>query len=70
MFILWLSKCLPNFMKSRDCLFKILKTQNVADGQTDGRPDNVKTVYPDQHCLRGGGGIKIFHSHNVKLAFC
>ena len=37
--------CLPNFKKFRHCLFKILKNQNVADRQTDGRTD-VKTVYP------------------------
>ena len=29
--------CLPNFMEFRHCLFKILKNQNVADGQTNGR---------------------------------
>ena len=31
--------CLPNFMKFRHCLFKILKNQNVADGQMDGWMD-------------------------------
>ena len=28
--------CLPNFMKFRHCLFKILKNQNVTDGRPDG----------------------------------
>ena len=40
--------CLPN------CLFKILKNQNVADGQTNGRMDNVKTVYPPTNTVCGG----------------
>ena len=42
------------------CLFKILKNQNAADGQMDGRPDqqmyNVKTVYPTYAVCGGGGG--------------
>ena len=36
-FILWISMCLPNFMKFRHCFFKILKNQNFTDGQTDRR---------------------------------
>ena len=41
MLILWISMCLPNFMKFHHCLFKILINQNVAYGRT-----NVRTVYP------------------------
>ena len=39
--------CLPNFMKFRHCLYKVLKNQNVAHG----RADNVKTVYPNKYSL-------------------
>ena len=47
--------CLPNFMKFRLCLFKILKTKTSRmDRQTDGRTDNVKTVYPPQTQFAGG----------------
>ena len=35
--------CLPNFMKFPHCLFKILKNQNVADGQMDGKRENSIT---------------------------
>ena len=39
-------------------LFKILRKQNVTDGQmdahTDGRTDNMKTVYPPQTKFSGG----------------
>ena len=52
---LWMSMCLPNFMKFCHCLFKILKNQNVGDRQTHGR-DSVKTVYPQQSQFAGGGG--------------
>ena len=41
---------LPNFMKFRHCLFKILKKQNFADGQMD----NVKTVYPTTNTVCRG----------------
>ena len=36
--------------------FKILKKQNVTDGRTHTRTDNVKTVYPPQ--TKFAGGIK------------
>ena len=38
--------CLPNFMKFHHCLFKILKNQNVLDGQTDGHREN--SILPPQ----------------------
>ena len=53
-------------MKIQQCLFKLLRKQNVTDGQTDGRThghthtcththtDNVKTVYPPQTKFAGG----------------
>ena len=40
------------------CVFKILgkKTASRTDTRTDGRTD-VKTVYPQQNKVRGGGGV-------------
>ena len=50
-------------MKIQQWLLKILKKQNVTDGHTDGRTDNVKTVYPPQ--TKFAGGIKMaFASRN------
>ena len=52
--------CLPNFMKFRHSLFKILKIQNVADGSTDKRMDyhtDVKTVYPHPQQTHFAGSI-------------
>ena len=49
---------LPNFMKFRHCIFKILKNQNIADGRVDERTDSVKTVYPNtQTQFTGGWGL-------------
>ena len=53
--------CLSNFMKFRQCLFKILKNQNVANGRTDGRTDgrtngrtdNVKSTLPTNKVCGG-----------------
>ena len=50
-------------MKFHHCLFKKLQNQNVADGRTNGRKDNVKTVYIPPHvclgvCVGGGGNKK------------
>ena len=62
--------CLSDFMKFQHCLFKILKNQNVADGQTNGRTDNVKTVYPTTNTVCGvklWGGINIFDSEIMKI---
>ena len=38
---LWISMCVPNFVKFRHCLFKILKNQNVVDGRTDGHENSI-----------------------------
>ena len=46
--------CLPNFMKFRHCLFKILKNQNVANGRTDGQREN--SIPPPQTQFTGWGG--------------
>ena len=46
--------CLPNFMKFRHCLSKLLKNQNIADGQTD-RWTMRKQYTSHKHSLRGGG---------------
>ena len=35
-------------MKFQQWLFKILRKQNVTEGRTDTRTDNVKTVYLPQ----------------------
>ena len=35
--------CLPNFMEFHHCLFKILKNQNIADGQTN-RTDKQRYI--------------------------
>ena len=48
MFILRIS----NFMKFCHCLFKILKNQNVADGQTH-RQTTWKQYTPNKHSLQG-----------------
>ena len=45
-------------MKIQQLLFKILRKQNVTDGRTHARTDNVKTVYPPQ--TKFAGGIKNF----------
>ena len=39
-------------------LQRILRKQNVSDGRTGARTDNVKTVYPRQ--TKFAGGIKHF----------
>ena len=49
------------FAKFYDCLFKILKNQNVADGRNKGRTDNVKTVY---------GGFNYNMQHSQEPAAC
>ena len=40
--------CLQGLIKIQQWLLKILRKQNVSDGRTDGRTNNVKTVYPPQ----------------------
>ena len=57
MFILWISMCLPNFMKFHHCLFKILENQNVADGRTEGRTDERT----DGRSNISGLGLGILH---------
>ena len=44
-------------MKIQQWLFELFRKQSVTDGRTDGRTDNVKTVYPLQ--TKFAGGIKI-----------
>ena len=46
--------CLPNLMKFYQRFFKILRKQNVTDTRSDGRSDNVKTVYPPTNIVCGG----------------
>ena len=46
--------CLQNFMKFHQWSFTILRKQNVTDTRTDGRTDNVKTVYPPTNTVCGG----------------
>ena len=46
--------CVQGFMKFRLWGFKILRKQSVTDG-TDGRTDNVKTVYPTYNFVIAGG---------------
>ena len=42
--------CFQNFMKFRYCLFKILKNQNVADGQMDGGMNGHQNrIPPNKH---------------------
>ena len=48
--------CLQGLMKIQQWLFNILRKQNVTDGLTHGRTDNVKTVYPPQTKFAEGGG--------------
>ena len=43
-------------MKIQQWLFELLRKQNVTDGRTDARTDNVKTVYLLQ--TKFAGGIK------------
>ena len=43
--------CLSNSMEFRHCLFKILKNQNVADGQRENSIPHSLCV-----CVGGGGG--------------
>ena len=45
--------CVQGFMKFRPRGFKILRKQSV----TDGRTDNVKTVYPPYNFVIAGGII-------------
>ena len=54
-------------MKIQQWIFKILRKQNVTDGRTDnvktvypGRTDNVKTVYPLQTKFAGGITTKLW----------
>ena len=48
-------------MKIKQLLFKILRKQNdVTDGRTHTRTDNVKTVYPPQTKFAGGIKISVF----------
>ena len=51
---LWISMCLPNFMKFCHCLFKILKNQNVADGRNNRRTDGCENSIPPQTQFAGG----------------
>ena len=57
--------CVQGFMKFRLRGFKILRKQSVTDG-TDGRTDNVKTVYPPYNFVIAGG-IIIWVSDQVEL---
>ena len=41
-------------MKIQQWLFKILRKQSVTNGRSEGRTDNVKTVYPPQTKFAGG----------------
>ena len=41
-------------MKIQQWLFELLRKQSVTDARTDGRTDNVKTVYPLQTKFAGG----------------
>ena len=41
-------------MKIQQWFFELLRKQSVTDGRTDGRTDNVKTVYPLQTKFAGG----------------
>ena len=59
--------CLLNFMEFHHCLFKILKNQNVADGQrdvcssavrTDGRTNGCENSIPTPPQTQLAGGIK------------
>ena len=50
--------CLPNFMKFRHCLFKILKNQNVTDRRMDGQRENSIPT-PQQTQFAGGGYKKL-----------
>ena len=45
-------------MKIQQWLFELLRKQSVTGGRTDGRMDNVKTVYPLQTKFAGGIIIK------------
>ena len=47
--------CVQGFMKFRLRGFKILRKQSVTDRRTDGRTDNVKTVYPPYNFVIAGG---------------
>ena len=46
-------------MKIQQWLFQLLRKQSVTDGHTDGRTDNVKTVYPLQTKFAGGINMKL-----------
>ena len=46
--------CMQGLMKFHPLLLKILRKQNITDGRTDGRTDNVKTVYPPTNTVCGG----------------
>ena len=41
--------CLHSLKKFLHCLFKILRNQNVADGQTDGKTDGRENSIPTPH---------------------
>ena len=45
---------MQGLMKFHQGLLKILRKQNVTDERTDGRTDNVKTVYPPTNTVCGG----------------
>ena len=47
-------------MKIQQWLFELLRKQSVTDGRTDGRTDNMKTVYPLQTKFAGGITNKIY----------
>ena len=49
-FVLHIWTCLQGLMKIQQWLFELLRKQSV----TDGRTDNVKTVYPLQTKFAGG----------------
>ena len=48
-------------------VIKETKRYGRTDARTDGRTDNVKTVYPLQ--TKFAGGIKRFRSHNITLLY-
>ena len=56
---------LPNFMKFRHCLFKILKNQNVADGRTDGRAGG----WTDRRTNEWTDGHKDGRTDNAKTVY-
>ena len=66
--VLHICTCLQGLMKIQLRLFKILRKQNVTDGRTLTRTDNMKTVYPPQTKFAGGyKNLFPEHYQSVKL---